>query len=58
MKVFEANGTYGKEGTARFTKTVKAENKKMAREYIYSLIGGKQHVSRRNINIEKIEGVK
>jgi len=55
MKVFEAKGTFGKEGVSKFTKTVKAENEKMAREYIYSLIGGKQNISRRDITIETIE---
>ena len=54
MKVFEAKGTYNKNGTTKFSKTVKAENEKMAREYIYSLVGGKQKISRRNINIEEV----
>ena len=58
MKTFEAKGTYQKNGTAKFTKTVKAENEKMAKEYIYSLIGGKQNISRRKITIETIEGAK
>ena len=58
MKLFEAQGTYNKNGTTKFTKTVKADNEKMAKEYIYSLIGGKQHISRRNINIESIQGAK
>ena len=58
MKVFEAVGTYNKNGTTKFTKTVKAENEKMAREYIYSLIGGKQQIGRRNINIETLQGAK
>ena len=58
MKVFEATGTYNKNGISKFTKKVKAENEKMAKEYIYSLIGGKQNISRRNITIESIQGAK
>ena len=58
MKSFEAQGTYSKNGTTKFIKKVKADNEKMAREYIYSLIGGKQHITRRNINIENIQGAK
>lgn len=58
MKVFEAKGTYTKNGTTTFVKTIKAENEKMAREYIYSLIGGKQKITRKNILIEEIKEAK
>jgi ribosomal protein L20A (L18A) len=54
MKTFEAKGTYNKNGITTFSKTIKADNEKMAREYIYSLVGGKQRISRRDINIETV----
>jgi len=58
MKTFEAKGTYNKSKTVKFTKKIKATNEKLAREYTYSLIGGKQKIARRNINIEEIKEAK
>ena len=54
MKTFEAKGTYNKNGITKVAKQVHAENEKMAKEYIYSLVGGKQKIPRRKINIEEI----
>ena len=57
MKTFEAKGEYNKNGQKTFTKKVKADNEKMAQEYIYSLIGGKQNIPRRAITINEIKAV-
>ncbi len=58
MKTFEAKGTYKKNGDKIFIKQVKADNEKMATEYIYSLIGGKQNIRRKNIIIQELKAVK
>jgi len=58
MKTFEAKGTYKKNEVIKFTKKIKADNEKLAREYAYSLIGGKQKISRRDITIEEIKEAK
>jgi len=58
MKTFEAKGTYTKGRKVKFTKKIKADNEKLAREYTYSLIGGKQKITRKNIDIEDIKEAK
>ncbi len=55
MKLFEVKGTYKKSTEAKkFTKSVKAESEKLAKEKIFSQIGGKQRIPRRMIIIESV----
>jgi ribosomal protein L20A (L18A) len=58
MKVFEITGTYVQNGNNKFTKKVRADNEKMAKEYAFSLFGGKQKIPRKNIKIESIKEAK
>ena len=56
MKTYEAKGTYEKNGeTGKFVKTITAGSKKLAEEKLFTLIGGKQKIKRRQINIEEIK---
>ncbi len=56
---FEIKGTYKqKKEDNKFTKIVNAEKEENAREKILSLMGGKQKIPRRNINIKEIKEVK
>ena len=55
MKVFEAKGTFNLKGEKKaFSKRVKAENENAAREKILCLIGGKQKIPRRFIEINTV----
>ena len=59
MKTFKARGTYTqKKEKHHFAKEISAENEKLAREKIYAEFGGKQRITRRNINIEEIKEAK
>jgi len=56
MKTYQAKGIFTKKGEKHaFTKNVEAQNEKMAKEQVYSLMGGKQNLKRRNIAIESIK---
>ena len=55
MKNFEAKGTYAKNGVVqKFAKEVHAENEKLAREKVLSLVGGKQRIRRKDITISEV----
>ncbi|MBT4191769.1 MAG: 50S ribosomal protein L18a [Candidatus Diapherotrites archaeon] len=55
MKIFEATGTYNHKGEQQtFSKRVKADDEKGAREQVLCLIGSKQRIPRRFIEITKI----
>jgi ribosomal protein L20A (L18A) len=55
MKIFEATGTFDHKGEKQvFSKRVKADNEKDAREQVLCLIGSKQKIPRRFIEITKI----
>jgi large subunit ribosomal protein LX len=52
MKIFEAKGNFNHGGESHsFSKRIKAEDKKTATEKVYCLIGGKQRIARRFIEI-------
>ena len=56
--VFKVSGNYKKgKKSHKFTKEVLGENKQGAQEYIYSIIGSKHRVKRREIQIEKVEEI-
>jgi ribosomal protein L20A (L18A) len=59
MKIYEVKGTFkDRVGTTRFTKMVKAEDEKTCKEKTYSLIGSKQRIPRRNIELEEVKDTK
>ena len=59
MKNFEVKGTFNHNGVnQKFTKLIKASDDKGAKELVYTLIGGKQKIQRRNINILEIAEAK
>ena len=59
MKSYEAKGTFEKNGeTGNFVKTISALNENLAKEKIYSLIGGKQKIKRGKIVIEELKEAK
>jgi len=59
MKGFEVTGTYIKNGQKqKFLKNIKADNEKMAKEYAYSLIGGKQKIRKQDISIQETKEAK
>jgi ribosomal protein L20A (L18A) len=59
MKTYKINGTYKHRGEReKFSKTIKSEDEKTAREFTLCLLGGKQKIPRRNIEIETIDEVK
>ena len=54
--VFKITGNFKKgKKTQDFTKEVMGENKQQVKEYIYSIMGSKHRVKRREITISKIE---
>jgi len=56
MKTFETKGTYKKKGKIySFTKSVKAENEKMAKEKVLAELGGKQNLKRTDIVLQGIK---
>ena len=56
---FEIVGTTLEKGKEqRFTKFLEAENEKMAREKLFSLMGSKHKIKRRHITIETAKGAK
>ena len=56
MKTYEAKGTFLKNGVKGvYTKTVQALNEKLAKEKIYTLIGGKQKIKRGKMTIDEIK---
>ncbi|MDD4250605.1 MAG: 50S ribosomal protein L18Ae [Candidatus ainarchaeum sp.] len=64
MKKFEITGTYKQPGSykqkdaeKKFTKNVNSENEETAKEKVFSLIGGKQRIIRRNITILEVKEV-
>ena len=59
MKVFEAKGIFKNNGEEhKYTNKVSAENEKLAIQKVFSTIGGKQKILRRNIQIIDIKEVK
>jgi large subunit ribosomal protein LX len=56
--VFKITGNFKKgRKTQDFTKEVMSDNKQQLKEYIYSIIGSKHRVKRREITISKIEEI-
>ena len=56
MKKYEIKGTYKTKGvTHKFSTNINAENEKMAREKIYSIIGGKQSIRRNDVIILELK---
>ena len=56
--VFKVTGNFIKnKKDHQFTKEVLVENKQMAQEYIFSVMGSKHRVKRREISIKKIEEI-
>ena len=54
--VFRISGNFKKgKKTQDFTKEVMGENKQQVKEYIYSIMGSKHRVKRREITISEIE---
>ncbi len=54
-KDFTVKGTMmEKKNEKSFTKTIRAENEKAARETTFSLFGSKHKIKRRNISIKEI----
>ena len=59
MKAYEAKGSFEKNGEKGvFTKNVEAANENLAKEKIYTLIGGKQKIKRAKIIIDEIKEAK
>jgi large subunit ribosomal protein LX len=59
MKSYETKGTFEKNGeTGKFTKIVQAISEKLAKEKIFTLIGGKQKIKRRQIKINEVKEAK
>jgi large subunit ribosomal protein LX len=59
MKTYETKGTYEKNREiGEFTKTVQALNENLAKEKLYTLIGGKQKIKRDKIKITEIKEAK
>jgi ribosomal protein L20A (L18A) len=55
MKLYETQGTFKHRGEAqKFTKIVKAKDEKEANELVYCLLGGKQKIPRRNIEVTSV----
>jgi large subunit ribosomal protein LX len=54
MWKFEGKMKMGKKWT-KFTKEIEAPSKERALEILYSDLGSKHHVKRRNIVVEKVE---
>lgn len=54
---YEVKGYFkmGRTSHQKFTKQVEAENEEFAKEKIYSIIGSKHRVKRRNIEIKEIK---
>ena len=56
--IFRVTGNFKKgKKNQKFTKEVMGDNKQKAREYIYSIMGSKHRVKRREITIAKIEEI-
>jgi large subunit ribosomal protein LX len=56
MKKYEVKGTYKTKGvTHNFSTNLTAENEKMAKEKIYSVIGGKQSIRRNDVKIIELK---
>lgn len=56
--IFRVTGSYKKgQRLQKFAKEILVPNKIQAQEYIYSIIGSKHRVKRREITIEKIEKI-
>jgi large subunit ribosomal protein LX len=56
--VFKVTGNFTKNKKDHpFTKEVLVENKQKAQEFIYSVMGSKHRVKRREISIKKIEEI-
>jgi ribosomal protein L20A (L18A) len=59
MKIYEIKGTIkDRRGTTKFTKQVRAEDENKVREKTLSLIGSKQKIPRRNIELIEIKEAK
>ena len=59
MKVYEVKGTFKHKGENQaFTKTVKAKDEKEVNELLYCLMGSKQKIPRRNIEIISVAEAK
>ncbi len=58
-KKYEFSGKYFEGGEEKkFTKSISASNEARAREILYSMMGSKHRLARRNINIEACEEIK
>jgi large subunit ribosomal protein LX len=58
MNVFKVVGSYRKgKFNQKFTKEILTQNKQQAEEYLYSVMGSKHRLKRREINIDSIEQI-
>ena len=56
--VFKVIGSYKKgRRIQKFTKEILTQNRQKAEEYVYSIMGSKHHVKRKEIKIESIEQI-
>ena len=58
ISVFKITGSFKKgKRSQKFSKEIISENKENAKEYIFSVIGSKHRVKRREININNIDKI-
>ena len=58
LNIYRIIGKFSKEkNTHKFTKEIMVPNKRKAEEQIFSIMGSKHRVKRREITIEKIEEI-
>jgi large subunit ribosomal protein LX len=59
MKTYEAKGTFEKNGQiGTYTKIIQAENENLAKEKVFTLVGGKQKIKRGKMTITEIKEAK
>ncbi len=58
QKIFKVTGNFKKgKSLQKFTKEIIVDNKQLAEEYVYSIMGSKHRLKRKEITIDKIEEI-